>query len=117
MHPALQKLLQALPPIFGGRTLVSNATLEDGGDIMTKYAHRQLASVLATFIVETKVLDDRGALEMRDIKDMDATEFTARVHVLTPQELEKLVKEAFEAGRQSGDVPRPQWIIKKAESF
>ena len=112
MHDALKKVLQeALPRMVGGSVMVSDEALENGGDerFMAEL-RRKLALLLADFIVGSKVLDgaDESCFRMVPHDKLAATECTASLHVLTPKELEALVKSAFEAGVQVG---------RKAESY
>lgn len=119
MHEALKRLLKALPPIFGGSIMVADEMLAQGDEAFTKCVRRSLANKLADFIVGSKLLDgaDKSGYEMRPSDEFMATKCTVRAHVLTPMELEKIVINAFEEGRRSMDLPRPQfeqeWIERR----
>lgn len=107
MHDALKRLLkEALPLMVGGSVMVSDEALENGGgdDRFMAEIRRKLADMIAHFLVDNKVLDgaDESCFSMRPHPDLAATECTARLHVLTPQELETLMQKAFDAGRSEG---------------
>lgn len=85
--------------------------VENGGDAkFTQYLHRKLSAILADFIVNSKVLDgsDESCFTMVPDDKLEATRCEAKLHVLTPKELEALVTKAFEAGVNVG---------RKAESY
>ena len=106
MHDALKKVLQAaLPRMVGANVMVADELLEDGGsEAFTKHLHRMLSARLADFIVESKVLDgsDESCFAMVPDDKLAATRCEARLHALTPKELEALVTQAFEAGIKVG---------------
>ena len=112
MHDALKKVMQAaLPRMCGASVMVADELLENGGyEKFTQYLRRQLAVKLADFIIESKVLDgaDESCFTMVPDDKLAATRCEARLHVLTPKELEELVKSAFDAGVGVG---------RKAESY
>jgi hypothetical protein len=97
VHDALKEVLRkALPRMVGASVMVSDELLENGGDeAFTKYLHRQLSNTL-------KVLDgaDESCFSMRPDEELAATRCEARLHVLTPKELEALMEQAFAAGRR-----------------
>lgn len=106
MHHALKKVLQrALPRMVGGSVMVADELLESGGDeAFTRYLRRHLSNILADFIVDSKVLDgsDASCFTMVPDEKLAATRCEAKLHVLTPKELEALVAKAFAAGVNVG---------------
>ncbi len=113
MHDALKELLRkAVPRMVGATVLVSDELLEGGHDAaFAKYLSKNLSAKLADFIVESKVLDgaDESCFSMVPDEKLAATRCEARLHVLTPQELETLVTQAFVLGqsvarKHAGDI-------------
>jgi hypothetical protein len=101
--------------------MVQDEALENGGDdTFMLLLRRQLVDMLSRFIVDNKVLDgaDESGFSMVPDDKLAATRCTARLHVLTPKEMEALLTKAFEAGRAEsygtkyGDyvkVRKPWW--------
>lgn len=102
MRDALKRLLKEIvPPVYGGTVMVSNYVLADGHEHFMSELRRRISLTLAKFITDSKVLDgaDQSCFTMKPRESLQATECTARIHVLTPAELEKIIAQAFEAGR------------------
>lgn len=80
---------------------MANEAVAQGGDAFFKWVQSDLSQMLARFIVDNKVLDGPGAFTMTPRPDLDATDCVARIHVLTPDELEDALTKAFDAGSKA----------------
>jgi hypothetical protein len=104
VHDALKEVLRkALPRMVGASVMVADELLEGGyDDAFSKYLSKNRSARLANFIVESKVLDgaDESCFSMQPDEELAATRCEAKLHVLTPKELEELMEAAFAAGRR-----------------
>jgi hypothetical protein len=112
VNDQLKKLLKELvPQCFGAQVAVSHEALADGDEGFVNAVRRQLSKALSDFILNSKILDgtDSSGFQMEKDMEFDATRCIARVHVLTPLELETLMQKAFDCGQRNFELPRPRF--------
>jgi hypothetical protein len=104
MNQRLQQLLKE----EAARSLVHSACVVSRMDFIrlpaervTDMVRRQLVSTAVNHAADNKLLDAPNAVEMRERVDKQATEFHTRLYMMTPKELENLLKLAYEEGQRS----------------